>query len=489
MASVLNVVEPFSTGIGGDAFALIHVPGESRPRAINGSGFAPRSLSYHQLTEELGFTQIPLRGPIPITVPGALSAWQTIHNKFGRLSWEEVLQPAIHYARDGFPVSPVISQVWHDLIPVLRSHPGAAQTYLSENGQSPRAGDIWKQPALATTLTQISKEGSDVFYKGDIAIRTEEFMQQEGSYLQASDLDSFQAQWTDPISTVAYDTQLWEHGPNGQGLVTLLVLAIVEALEIHKYPINSAKYLHCLIEAKKLAFADAFAYVADPEWMDSNWKRLLSPDYAQGRAAIIEMGQVHKAQVNPYPLLGEDTVYLTAIDRNGMAISFINSLFYGFGSGVVDPQTGIAFQNRGAGFTLVKDHPNQYEPGKRPFHTIIPALITTLDGELLYSYGVMGGHHQPQGQAQVFLNLIVHNMDPQEAIETPRFHHDQFFNTVALESPINTETRLKLRKQGHQIVSEIGANFGGGQIIQRHPKSNVYCAGSDPRKDGQAQGY
>lgn len=488
MAAVLNVVEPFSTGIGGDTFALIHVPGESSPRAINGSGYAPKSLSYYQLTEEQGFTQMPLRGPTPITVPGALSAWQTIHNEFGRLPWEEIFQPAIHYAQEGFPVSPVVAQVWHELVPILKAHEGAVQTYLREKNQSPRAGDIWKQPALASTLQQIAKEGSLVFYKGDIASRIEEFMQQEGGYLQAADLAHFQAQWTTPISLELYDHQLWEHGPNSQGIVTLMILAIVENLEIHRYRVNSAKYLHCLIEATKIAFSDAFTYLADPEWMDSNWKRLLSRDYGQRQAAIINLNRALDTLPTPFPLIGEDTIYLTAVDRDGQAISLINSLFFGFGSGIVDPQTGIAFQNRGAGFSLVEGHPNQYESGKRPFHTIIPAMITSPDGDLIYSYGVMGGHHQPQGQAQVFLNLIIHGMDPQEAIETPRFHHDQFSNTVAIESPIGTETRTELRKRGHRMVSEIGTNFGGGQIIQRNPRSNVCCAGSDPRKDGQAQG-
>ncbi|MFW9855241.1 MAG: gamma-glutamyltransferase [Candidatus Thorarchaeota archaeon] len=489
MASVLNVVEPFSTGIGGDAFALIHIPDEPRPRAINGSGFAPKNLSYQQLTEELELPQIPVRGPLPITVPGAVSAWQAIHDNYGRLPWEDILEPAIRYAQEGFPVSPVIAHVWKDQVPVLRSHEGAARTYLTHKQQSPQAGEIWKQPALANTLMKIAKEGSTVFYNGEIAFRIEEFIQQEGGYLQEADLSNYEAEWTDPISLELYDNLLWEHGPNGQGLTTLLILAIVEELEIHQYPVNSAKYLHCLIEAKKLAFSDAFAYIADPKWMDPNWKMLLSRDYAHTRASIIEMDCVQKTTSLPYPLLGEDTVYLTVVDGEGYAISFINSLFDAFGSGLVDPQTGIAFQNRGACFNLIKNHPNQYEPSKRPFHTIIPAMITSLDGELLYSYGVMGGHHQPQGQAQVYLNLVLHKMNPQQAIETPRFHHDQYTDTVAIESPVNVETRLELRNRGHRIVDEVGANFGGGQIIHCDPKSKVYCAGSDPRKDGQAQGF
>ncbi len=488
MAAVLNVVEPFSTGIGGDAFALLYVPGENSPKAINGSGYSPRGLSYNYLVEELALVQMPITGVIPITVPGAISAWEMIHETYGNLSWEDILQPAIKYAQDGFPVSPVIAQVWNELVPKITSNEGSKKTYLINNERSPLQGEIFKQEALASTFKIIAKQGADTFYKGELSGRIVEFLQQENGFIQALDLAEYKAEWTTPISQEIYNNILWEHGPNGQGLVTLLILSILEELDIAQYPHNSIDYLHYLIEAKKLAFADAFAYVADPEYMIIPLTKFLSEEYAQTRASQINPREAMRP-IPPPLKMGDDTVYLTAVDKDGLAVSFINSLYFGFGSGVVDPQTGIAFQNRGAGFSLIKGHPNQYMPKKRPFHTIIPALITTSENELLYSFGVMGGHHQPQGQAQVFLNLILHEMDPQTAISSPRFHHDQITNTLAIEEPIGVEIRAKLRKRGHNIVDCVGTNFGGGQIIHYNSSNGCYIGGSDPRKDGQVNGY
>ncbi|UCG90156.1 MAG: gamma-glutamyltransferase [Candidatus Heimdallarchaeota archaeon] len=488
MAAVLNVVEPFSTGIGGDAFALLYFPGEETPKAINGSGFSPKGLSYNYLVEDLALVQMPITGVIPITVPGAVSAWEMIHKTYGNLPWENILQPAIKYAQDGFPVSPVIAQVWNELAPKIKSNKGSEQTFLINNKRAPHQGEVFKQKALASTFKIIAKQGSDSFYRGELANRIVEFLEQENGFIQASDLTEYKAEWTTPISREIYNTILWEHGPNGQGLVTLLILSILEELDIARYHYNSVDYLHYLIEAKKLAFADAFASIADPEYMTIPLTNFLSEEYAQTHASQINPREAMRPI--PPPLnLGNDTVYLTAADKDGLAVSFINSLYYRFGSGIVDPQTGIAFQNRGAGFSLAKDHPNQYMPKKRPFHTIIPAMITTSENDLLYSFGVMGGHHQPQGQTQVFLNLILHEMDPQEAIGSPRFHHDQITNTVALEEPIGVGVRAKLRRRGHSIVDCVGTNFGGGQIIFYNSSNGCYIGGSDPRKDGQAQGY
>lgn len=488
MAAMLNVVEPFSTGIGGDAFALIYIPGEKVPKAINGSGVSPRDLSFDYLTKEMKLSEIPQTGVLPITVPGTVSAWEMIHEKYGRLPWEDVLQPAIKYAQEGFPVSPIITQVWKELAPKICGHEGAKKIYLINSERTPTAGEIFKQEALASTLKIIAKHGAEAFYRGEILNQMMEFLQKEGSFLQAEDFSDFKAEWTSPISRDIYNNILWEHGPNNQGLVALLILSIVEELDIARYPHNSADYLHCLIEAKKLAFADAFARIADPKFMTISPNKFLSEEYAQTHASQINPKQAMK-HIPPSLEMGDDTVYLTAADKEGMAVSFINSLYYGFGSGLVDPQTGIAFQNRGAGFSLIKGHPNQYAPNKRPFHTIIPAMITSSEAELLYSFGVMGGHHQPQGQAQVFLNLVLHEMDPQEAISSPRFHHDQITNTVALEEPIGVGIRSNLRSRGHLVIDCVGVNFGGGQIIQRNSLNGCYIGGSDPRKDGQAQGY
>ncbi|MFX1518208.1 MAG: gamma-glutamyltransferase family protein, partial [Promethearchaeota archaeon] len=342
--------------------------------------------------------------------------------------------------------------------------------------------------ALASTLKIIAKQGAEAFYRGELANRTVKFLQNQGGFIKISDLENYKAEWTTPISQEIYNNIIWEHGPNGQGLTTLLILNIVEEVDIARYPHNSVAYLHHFIESKKIAFADAFAQIADPRFMTISPSKLLSEEYTQIRASQINPRRAMNP-ITPPLEVGEDTVYLTAADKDGMTISFINSLYYGFGSGIVDPQTGIAFQNRGAGFSLVKGHPNQYLPKKRPFHTIIPAMVTSPEGELEYSFGVMGGHHQPQGQAQVFLNLILYEMDPQEAISCPRFHHDQISNAVALEDPIGVNVRAKLRKLGHTIVDSVGTNFGGGQIIRYDSSKKCYVGGSDPRKDGQANGY
>ena len=370
----------------------------------------------------------------------------------------------------------------------LIQHEGFRRTYLIDETRAPKVGELFYQPQLGQTLQDLAKYGSDGFYKGNLANRTIEFLQNEGSKISASDFSEYSAEWTEPISQEIYNNILWEHGPNGQGLVALQILTIAEEYDIAAYPLNSPEYLHCLIEAKKLAFSDAYAYLADPHSMTVEISEFLDDKYAQSRSSQINP---RKAIENLPSILklGTDTVYLTAIDSDGMAISFINSLYEGFGSGIVDPETGIAFQNRGAGFTLQKNHPNQYQPRKRPFHTIIPAMVTDpVSGILKYSFGVMGGHHQPQGHAQVFLNLVLHGMNPQEAISTPRFHHNKNLNVISVEQPISINVRKTLRKMGHNIIDSVGVNFGGGQIIQV-TEHGSYIGGSDPRKDGQAQGY
>ncbi len=488
MAAVLNVAEPFSTGIGGDAFALLHIPGEKSPVGINGSGLSPRKLTFDFLVYEENLTEIPITGILPVTIPGAVSAWGQIHERYGLLSWDQVLESAINYATNGYPVSPLIAQVWNELVPKLKLHEGARQTYLIDEERAPLPGELFIQEALGKTFSKLAKYGYNEFYKGGLADQTIEFLQKEGSVIDSLDLANFSAEWTKPVSKLIYDHRLWEHGPNGQGLVTLQILAIAEELDIARYPLNSAEYLHILIEAKKLAFSDAFAYLADPIDMKVDVADFLTDNYAQTRASQINP---HRAlmEIPPALNMGEDTVYLTAIDKDGLAISFINSLYYGFGSGVVDPITGIAFQNRGAGFTLEKGHPNQYKPKKRPYHTIIPAMITSNSSDkLLHSFGVMGGHHQPIGQSQVFLNLVLQGMDPQDAISTPRFHHDQNSNIVAFEEPIDIKVKSQLRRIGHNVRDSVGFNFGGGQIISIS-ENRTYSGGSDPRKDGQAQGF
>lgn len=483
-AAVLNVVEPYSTGIGGDAFALLYIPDEKKPIAINGSGSAPQDLSYAYLTEELELAEIPVRGILPITVPGAVSMWGKLLDEYGNLSMDEVLAPAIMYAEDGFHASPVISQVWQEIEKSLTTYSGLSSVYYP----APSVGQKVKNTALAETFKRIALDGSDEFYKGDTASQMVEFLQKEGGFLSEKDLNNFEAEWTEPISKELYGYNLWEHGPNGQGLIVQLLLSIAQELDIGSYAYNSAEYIHLLVEAKKMAFTDGLHYICDPKTNEVPIDYLLSEEYSMKRASQISPN--HALQSYPSPInMGEDTVYLATADNEGMSISFINSLFYGFGSAMVDPSTGVAFQCRGAGFSLAKNHPNQYEPGKRPYHTIIPGMITDEHDELAYSFGVMGGHHQPQGQAQVFLNLIIQDMDPQTALSAPRFHHEQRINTLAVESPIDISVKTALRKLGHAIVPDIGTNFGGGQIIMNDKKNGCYVAGSSPRKDGCANGF
>lgn len=481
VSSVLNVVEPYSTGIGGDAFALLSIPGEKEPIAINGSGFSPENLTLKYLTEELNLTEMPLSGVLPITVPGTVSAWEKLIEKYGNLSLDEILKPAIHYAENGFHVSPLIAQVWKLFNKFESDYPNLAKVYLP----APKVGDLAKNVNLAETFKIIGKEGAAAFYKGDISNNIVEFMEKNKGFISNKDLSNYEAEWTKPISKEIFGHKLWQHGPNGQGLITILILALAETLKINSFKRDSSEYLHRLVESKKMAFIDGENYICDPKFNEIPIDELLSEKYPKERILDFSSQALDK-----YPNsinFGEDTVYATTADSSGMAVSLINSLFYGFGSFMVDKNTGICFQNRGAGFSF--SGKNIYEPKKRPFHTIIPAMITDMDNQLEYSFGVMGGHHQPQGQAQVYLNLIVHGLDPQEAISAPRFHHNQKENILSIEEPLYELIGKQLQQKGHQIVEPKGVNFGGGQIIKFDKRNNCFIAGSDPRKDGQASGY
>jgi gamma-glutamyltranspeptidase/glutathione hydrolase len=487
-ASVLCVTEPCSTGIGGDAFALIWSAEQEKLFGLNASGPAPEALTAEAILDR-GWDQMPERGPLSITVPGSVKGWGAVVSRFGSLSLDFILKRAIEYAEQGFPVSQKIARAWAESEELLASHPDSRRTWLLDD-RAPQAGDVFKNPALGRSLQTIAQEGADSFYRGAIAESMVESIQEAGGYLSMEDLETFEVEWAEPISADYRSPYTFhEMPPNGQGVVALMALNIVRGFDIQAAGYGSADYWHLLIEATKLAFADAAAYLADPRMASVPLAGILSDAYAEERRGQISLT---KAQVyGPgRPLSTGDTVYLTTADKYGNMVSWIQSLYMGFGSGITAGSTGIQLHNRGANFSLVAGHPNQVAPGKRPYHTIIPGFITR-DGEPWCSFGVMGGFMQPQGHLQVGLNLVEFGMDPQTALDAPRFRWLKD-GQVAFEPGIAENVLRDLEGRGHQILSgERAANtsFGGGQIIIRDPDTGLLIGGSEPRKDGAALGY
>lgn len=485
-AAVLNVVEPISTGIGGDMFALVWRADEGRLYALNGSGRAPAAATLEAYyARGLSKTDsIPFAGPLPITVPGALHGWQTLLDRWGRHSLADALSPATRYAFDGYPVSELIAAGWARNAPLMRQFPDTAKTYLTD-GQPPRVGEIMRIPALGRSFEKIAAEGIGSFYHGKIGQAIADAVQAEGGFLTLGDLTTHTSTWAEPIYTTYHGHQIYECPPNGQGLAALLALNIAATFNLRA--MSAADATHVLIEAMKLAFADAHRYIADPEMADVPVDGLLSPEYTVERRGLIEMNRAFDPAPG-VPPAGDDTVYLTVVDQARNAVSFINSNYIGIGSGLVGGETGIALQNRGAGFSLDPDHPNCLAPGKRPYHTIIPAMIFR-EGKPLYSFGVMGGPMQPQGHLQVAVNLIDLGMDPQRALDAPRFRVIEG-RRVTLEPGIPKDVIEELRRRGHQIASpDLPASYGGGQIIQIDAETGALAGGSDPRKDGCAIGF
>ncbi len=480
-AAVLDVTEPFSTGCGGDAFALVHLPDAKEPIAFNGSGRSGSLVTLEELRSR-NWERIPLRGGAPVTVPGALHLWATLVKQYGNLDLATVLAPVIRYARDGVPVAPIISQYWSMLVPVLQNE--EARRVFTINGRAPAMGDIIRNKDLAETFMTVAAEGIDVFYAGEIAEKIVNTVQEHGGFLTLEDLKRHATERTKPISIDYKGLRVYEHPPNGQGFAALIMLKIMEQLDIARYGPTDAMRYHLMIEAKKLAYADLIAHNADPEFYQVPLEKLLSDKYAASRAKLVNESQAMMPPSTGVSYHG-DTVYLCTADANGMAVSFINSLYRGFGSGLVVPGTGIKLQNRGSLFVLDPDHPNRYEPRKRPFHTIIPGALYR-DG--LYGvFGIMGGDHQAQAHAQFVSNLVDYEMTPQTAMDHPRFQHDQVSNTVAVENGVPPYEQGRLRRLGHRLVHETSVGFGGGQVILR--QKDVWIAGSDHRKDGQAVGY
>ena len=484
VASTLNVVEPMMTGIGGDMFAIVYLAKTGELLGLNGSGRAPRGATVDAYRAN-GFTTMPQTGIFSVTVPGTVDGWDHLLKRGGTMTFREVLQPAIEYAENGFPVSEVIQWNWANSVAKLKSDPDSAQTWLV-NDQAPQVGSIFRNPALARTLRLLAKNGRDAFYRGEIG---ESIIAKSNALDGPFALDDFTnhtSTWVDPLHINYRGYDVYELPPNGQGIAALEMLNILEGYDFRVLDPEYPRFWHLLIEAKKLAFADLAAHLADPTVARVPIKTMLSKEYAAKQRARINEQEAASQLESGIPEDG-DTIYLTVADRWGNMVSFIQSLCAVFGSGITAGDTGIMLQNRGGLFTLDPKHPNHIAPGKRPYHTIIPAFVMK-DGQPWLSFGVMGGDQQPQGHVQVLVNVIDLGMNVQAAGDTLRFHHSQSANTVAFESGVNPAVIRELTAMGHSIVSERG-RFGGYQAIMRDPANGVYMAGSDPRKDGLAIGY
>lgn len=499
-AAALNVTEPTSTGIGGDCFALYFDAASAKVYALNGSGRAPAALNLERLQREGFSDQLPTFHPYTITVPGACAGWFDLVERFGKLSMEKILSPAIHLAEEGFPVAPITAYFWQRGAQTqLRTAPGGQE--LTIRGRGPLAGEIFCNPGLARTFKMIAEQGKAGFYQGEIAEAIARVVQSAGGCLGTEDLASHYSTWDEPIRVNYRGVNIWECPPNGQGLTALLALNILEGFNLAEMPALSAERLHLMIEALRLAFADTRWYVADPEFAPAPLAELLSKSYAQERRAKIDLTHAVIDQERGSPVSSSDTVYLSVVDGQGNACSFINSNYRGFGTGIVPGGWGFTLQNRGHNFSLQPGHPNQIAPGKRPYHTIIPAMATrTLSSEatctnpqeqFYASFGVMGGFMQPQGHVQVLVNLLDDGLNPQDTLDQPRFCIEDGTSKgeVAMEQGIAEETLSRLAEMGHRVHLTTGYNraiFGRGQIILRDPATGVLCAGSDPRADGCA---
>ncbi len=490
MAAVLNVTEPMMTGIGGDMFALVYWAKTGELKGLNASGRAPRALTLDYFAKK-GITSMPTAGMETVTVPGAFDGWVTLVDRYGTMKLPDLLAPAIAYAEDGFPVMEKTAEDWQVEVPKLQRSPAAAANYLLE-GRAPRAGEIFRQKNLANTFRILARGGRDAFYKGEIARSIADYCRKNGGFITTEDLGAHHSDWVEPIATTYRGYKVYEIPPNGQGLTALLTLNILEGFDLKAMSAQPDLYYHTLIEATKLAFADRNRYIADPAFAKVPTAELLSKEYAAKRRALIDPTRAIESPTPGSVLDKGDTTYLTVVDKDGNAVSFINSLFESFGSGVVVGDTGIVLHSRGTGFSLDPNHPNRLEPGKRPFHTIIPAMVFK-DGKLLMSFGVMGGAIQPQGHVQVLVNLIDRRMNVQQAIEAPRYRYING-NGVLLEDELTDAVISRLIERGHRRTRPdagytVRAQMGGGQAIMIDFATGTLMGGSDPRKDGLALGY
>lgn len=492
--AVLGVVEPTGCGVGGDLFAIIWVAERGRLYGLNASGRSPRSLKLEYFREK-GYEFIPSHGPLPVSVPGCVDGWFEMHDMFGKLPMKDNLQPAINYARDGFPVTEVIAFYLNRNTQLLRDYPNIKEVYMP-NGKAPAKGEIFRNPALANTLTKISQGGRNEFYRGSIAKDIDAFMKKNGGFLSYDDLARHHSEWIEPVSTNYRGYDVWELPPNGQGIATLQMLNILEGYDLASMGFGSAEYIHVFTEAKKLAFEDRAKYYADPVFAQVPVEQLLSKKYAAERRKLIDPEKAAKIY-DPGKIEAGNTIYLTVADKFGNMVSLIQSNYRGMGSGMCPTGLGFVLQDRGEMFSLQEGHNNVYAPGKRPFHTIIPAFITK-DGKPWISFGVMGGDMQPQGHVQVVVNMLDFGMNLQEAGDAPRIYHTgsseptgQHMTTggiLMLESGLRTEVLQRLLAKGHVIQWDLG-DYGGYQAIMWDDRNKVWFGASESRKDGQAAGY
>ena len=493
--AMLGLVEPTGNGIGGDIFAIVWDAKSQKLYGLNGSGRSPKSLSRQWFIDN-GYEKIPSHGPLPVSVPGTVDGWFMLHDRFGKLPMKQLLQPTIDYAEKGFPVSQLIAYYWNRSVPILSEFPGFAEQFTID-GRAPKAGEIWRNPNLANTLKAIAKGGREAFYEGELARTMADYMQANGGFLSYQDLASHQGEWVDPVSTNYRGYDVWELPPNGQGIAALQILNIMEQHDLSSMSHDSAEYVHLFTEAKKVVFEDRAKYYADPAFNQLPVAQLISKDYARKRAQLIDLERAGKH----YPagnlaLEQGDTIYLTTADKDGNMVSLIQSNYRGMGSGMTPPGMGFIFQDRGEMFSLEAGHFNVFEGGKRPFHTIIPAFVTQ-NGKPWMSFGLMGGAMQPQGHAQIVINMIDFGMDVQAAGDAPRIHHtgsseptgEQMHDggVLNLETGFPYATIRALMRKGHKIQFA-NAPYGGYQAIRR-AENGVYWGASESRKDGQAAGY
>ena len=488
-AAALNVTEPGSTGIGGDCFALHYEAGSGAVTALNGSGRAPAGLTLDRLSSRGFGRSLPPFDAHTVTVPGACAGWQDTLDRHGRLALAQVLAPAIELAEEGYPVAPMTAGLWRGAVArQLGTNRGGQELLI--DGRAPHAGELFRNPGLARTFTRIAEDGPEAFYRGEIAEAIASVVQEHGGVLEAADLAAHGSEWVDPISTEYRDHRVWECPPNGQGLAALLALNLLRGFDPREWDPLSPQRFHVLIECMRLAFADARHVIADPHFAAIPLDELLSESYAAERRKGIDPARANPDARHGLPISSSDTVQLSVVDAQGNACSFINSNYMGFGTGLVPEGFGFTLQNRGHNFSLEPGHANVVEPRKRPYHTIIPGLITRADGSLYGPFGVMGGFMQPQGHLQVVVAMLDDECDPQEALDRPRFQIDdgRAGGAVGIEDGVPAETASELRRRGHDLQVRSSwerITFGRGQIIRREA-DGVLWAGSDPRADGCA---
>jgi gamma-glutamyltranspeptidase/glutathione hydrolase len=495
--AALGLMEPVSCGLGGDLFAMVWDPATSKLYGLNGSGRAPLALTPDKVPPEKDGT-MPVYSPYAWTVPGCADAWFELHERFGRLPMKELLAPTVVYAREGAPVPQVIAGSWARSVARFKDKPGFADVFLP-GGRAPAEGEPFANPALARTLELLSAGGRDAYYRGEIAEKIVAFSKKIGGFFAMEDFARHTSEWQEPISTTYRGTTVWELPPNGQGLAALELLNILERYDLKAIGRDNPDFWHVLVEAKKLAFADRARYYADPAFFPAPVAALLDKGYAAKQAARIDMTRAARSVEPGNPALQRgDTTFLVTADERGMMVALIQSNYTGFGSGYVIPELGFGIHDRGALFSLKAGSPNVLAPGKRPFHTIIPAFLGK-DGKPLMAFGVMGGDMQPQGHAQIVVNLVDLGMNLQEAGDAPRFYHTEDSEptgtvmtnggVLSLESGVGQDVRQALIRRGHKLVEANGIVFGGYQAIWRDPKTGVYFGATESRKDGCAAGY